>query len=140
MPAPRQNKIRATRPRADVPDRKARLAPNRGRGQSDAPGGSSPREDELSLRSALEYLREGDVFIVHSIDRLTQNVEDLRRVLLALSGRGILVELMDALLARTTQDGEASRLLVKAIGAVAAFHHAWMKEDGGAALPSLQRA
>jgi DNA invertase Pin-like site-specific DNA recombinase len=140
MPASRQNNHRASRPRIAVPDGKARRTPNPGPRQPKAPLAASPVESELSLRTALEYLREGDVFVVHSIDRLTQNVEDLRKVLLSLTGRGILVEFINALLSTTTQNTETSRLLVKAIGAVADCHRALMKEDRSEVNPAASNA
>jgi len=44
------------------------------------------------LQAALDYLREGDVLVVHSIDRLARNLDDLRKIVLGLTGRGGVVE------------------------------------------------
>ena len=44
------------------------------------------------LAAALEYLREGDTLIVHSLDRLARNVDDLRRIVRELNERGVSVE------------------------------------------------
>src|SRR6202051_2786403 len=44
------------------------------------------------LTAALEYVRESDTLIVHSLDRLARNVEDLRRIVRELHPRGGSVE------------------------------------------------
>src|SRR3974390_2066825 len=44
------------------------------------------------LQAALEYLRDGDVLVVHSMDRLARNLDDLRRMVIELTGRGVVVE------------------------------------------------
>jgi DNA invertase Pin-like site-specific DNA recombinase len=44
------------------------------------------------LAAALEYVRDGDTLIVHSLDRLARNVEDLRRIVRELNERGVSVE------------------------------------------------
>src|ERR1700680_4757383 len=43
------------------------------------------------LTAALEYLREGDMLFVHSMDRLGRNAEDLLRIVRELAGRGVVV-------------------------------------------------
>ena len=37
------------------------------------------------LQAALEYLRDGDLLLVHSMDRLARNLDDLRRIVLDLA-------------------------------------------------------
>src|ERR1035437_2523058 len=44
------------------------------------------------LQAALEYLRDGDILIVHSMDRLARNLDDLRKIVLDLTERGVVVE------------------------------------------------
>jgi hypothetical protein len=42
------------------------------------------------LEAALQYLREGDVLVVRSMDRLARNLDDdLRKVVTDLTGRGV---------------------------------------------------
>src|ERR1700692_2660647 len=43
------------------------------------------------LTAALEYVRESDTLIVHSLDRLARNVEDLRRIVRGLHECGVSV-------------------------------------------------
>ena len=44
------------------------------------------------LQAALDYMRDGDVLVVHSMDRLARNLDDLRRIVMELTGRGVVVE------------------------------------------------
>jgi DNA invertase Pin-like site-specific DNA recombinase len=44
------------------------------------------------LQAALEFLREGDLFLVHSMDRLARNLDDLRKIVLDLTKRGVHVQ------------------------------------------------
>jgi DNA invertase Pin-like site-specific DNA recombinase len=41
------------------------------------------------LRTLLSYAREGDTIVVHSMDRLARNVDDLRRIVLSERRRGV---------------------------------------------------
>jgi DNA invertase Pin-like site-specific DNA recombinase len=46
-----------------------------------------PQLDEL-----IAYVRDGDTVIVHSMDRLARNLDDLRRLVRTLTGKGVRVE------------------------------------------------
>ena len=41
------------------------------------------------LAAMLGFVREGDTVIVHSMDRLARNLEDLRRIVRELTARGV---------------------------------------------------
>src|SRR5665213_4139433 len=41
------------------------------------------------LQAALEYLREGDLFVIHRMDRLARNLDDLRRIVFDLTKKGV---------------------------------------------------
>lgn len=43
------------------------------------------------LIEALKYAREGDTLVVHSMDRLARNVEDMLRLVRELNGKGVTV-------------------------------------------------
>ncbi len=71
------------------------------------------------LQAALDYLREGDVFIVHSLDRLSQAMEELRAAVLGLTGRGLVVDLIKDLLDLSSgPDPMVSKRLITAINAI----------------------
>ena len=72
------------------------------------------------LAGALEYVCEGDTLIVHSLDRLARNVEDLRRIVRELNERGVSVEFVEYLTFSGGADPTA-RLMLTALGAFAEF-------------------
>jgi len=45
-----------------------------------------------ALDEMLAFVRDGDTVIVHSMDRLARNLDDLRRVVRSLTGKGVRVE------------------------------------------------
>ena len=80
------------------------------------------------LQAALEYLREGDVLVVHSMDRLARNLDDLRKIVLGLTARGVLVEFVKEVLTFTGEDSAMSTLLLSVMGAFAEFERSLLKE------------
>jgi DNA invertase Pin-like site-specific DNA recombinase len=80
------------------------------------------------LLAALEYLRDGDVLVVHSMDRLCRNLDDLRRIVTDLTGRGVQVQFMKEGLLFTGEDSAMSKLLLSVMGAFAEFERALLKE------------
>lgn len=80
------------------------------------------------LKAALDYLRDGDVLVVHSMDRLARNLVDLRTLVDGLTGRGVQVEFVKEKLNFTGEDTLASKLLLNVMGAVAEFERAMLKE------------
>lgn len=84
--------------------------------------------DRPQLQAALEYLREGDTLVCHSMDRLARNVEDLRRMVRELTGRGVAVEFLKESLTFTGEDSPMANLLLTMLGAVAEFERSLIKE------------
>lgn len=80
------------------------------------------------LQAALEYLRDGDVLVVHSMDRLCRNLDDLRRIVTDLTGRGVQVQFIKEGLLFTGEDSAMSKLLLSVMGAFAEFERALLKE------------
>ncbi len=80
------------------------------------------------LQAALEYLREGDVLVVHSMDRLARNLDDLRRIVLGLTQRGVIVEFEKEHLTFTSEDNAMSNLLLSVMGAFAEFERSLIRE------------
>ena len=73
------------------------------------------------LQAALDYVREGDVLVVHSMDRLARNLDDLRKIVLDLTKRGVHVQFVKESLIFTGEDSPMSNLLLSMLGAVAEF-------------------
>ena len=80
------------------------------------------------LKAALDYLRDGDVLVVHSMDRLARNLVDLRTLVDGLTGRGVQVEFVKERLSFTGEGTLAAKLLLNVMGAVAEFERAMLKE------------
>jgi DNA invertase Pin-like site-specific DNA recombinase len=84
--------------------------------------------DRPALAEALRFVREGDTLVVHSMDRLARNVEDLRRLVRELTGRGVKVEFVKEALTFAGDDSPMSNLLLTMLGAVAEFERALIRE------------
>jgi DNA invertase Pin-like site-specific DNA recombinase len=80
------------------------------------------------LQAALEYLREGDLFVIHSMDRLARNLDDLRRIVLDLTKKGVHVQFIKENLTFTGEDSPMSNLLLSLLGAVAEFERSLIRE------------
>jgi DNA invertase Pin-like site-specific DNA recombinase len=80
------------------------------------------------LERALEFLREGDTLIVHSMDRLARNLDDLRRVVLGLTKKGVKVQFVRESLTFTGDDSPMANLLLSVMGAFAQFERELIKE------------
>jgi DNA invertase Pin-like site-specific DNA recombinase len=82
-----------------------------------------PRLGEL-----LAFVRAGDTVIVHSMDRLVRNLDDLRRLVRTLTGKGVRVEFVTENLAYTGEDSPMATLLLSVMGAFAEFERALIRE------------
>ena len=80
------------------------------------------------LQAALEFCREGDTLVVHSMDRLARNLTDLRLLVNELTARGVAVEFVKEHLTFTREDSPMSNLLLSMLGAVAEFERALILE------------
>jgi DNA invertase Pin-like site-specific DNA recombinase len=84
--------------------------------------------DRPELARALEYVREGDTLVVHSMDRLARNLEDLRRIVRELTGQGVRVEFVKESLTFTGEESPMNTLLLSMLGAVAEFERSMILE------------
>jgi DNA invertase Pin-like site-specific DNA recombinase len=80
------------------------------------------------LQAMLDYVREDDTVIVHSMDRLARNLDDLRRLVSHLTSKKVKVEFIKESLTFTNEDSPMSKLLLSVMGAVAEFERALIKE------------
>src|SRR5947209_15307506 len=76
----------------------------------------------------LAYVRDGDTVIVHSMDRLARNLDDLRRLVRELTGRGVAVQFVKEQLTFSTEDSPMATLLLSVLGAFAEFERALIRE------------
>ena len=80
------------------------------------------------LQAALDYLREGGLLLVHSMDRLARSVDDLRKIVLDLTKRGVHVQFVKENLVFTGTDSPMANLLLSLLGAVAEFERSMIRE------------
>jgi DNA invertase Pin-like site-specific DNA recombinase len=80
------------------------------------------------LQAALDHMREGDVLVVHSMDRLSRNMRDLLNLVAELNARNIAVEFVKENMVFTGDDSPAATLLRNIMGSVAEFERAIIRE------------
>jgi DNA invertase Pin-like site-specific DNA recombinase len=80
------------------------------------------------LDALLSFAREGDTVVVHSMDRLARNLDDLRRLVQTLTRRGIRIEFVKECLSFTGEDSPMANLLLSVMGAFAEFERALIGE------------
>lgn len=80
------------------------------------------------LEALLSFAREGDTVVCHSMDRLGRNLDDLRRLVLDMTGRGIQVRFVKESLVFTGDDSPMANLLLSVMGAFAQFERELIRE------------
>ena len=81
-----------------------------------------------ALQELLNFVREGDAVIVHSMDRLARNLDNLRRLVQDFTNRGIEVEFVKENLKFTGKDSPLANLMLSVMGAFAEFERSLIKE------------
>src|SRR4051794_11836885 len=89
---------------------------------TDKASGKDANRPQLELM--LRFARTGDIVIVHSMDRLARNLDDLRRIVHILTGKGVRIEFVKEHLAFTGEDSPMANLLLSVMGAFAEFERA----------------
>ena len=92
----------------------------------DKASGKDLHRPELEQLSG--YVREGDTVICHSMDRLARNLDDLRKVVLGFTDRGIHVRFEKENLTFTGEDSPMANLLLSVMGAFAQFERDLIRE------------
>jgi DNA invertase Pin-like site-specific DNA recombinase len=80
------------------------------------------------LQALLGFVREGDTVVIHSMDRLARNLDDLRKLVLSLTKRGIQVQFIKESLTFSGEDSPMAMLLLSMLGAVAEFERSMIRE------------
>ncbi|MHB1610072.1 MAG: recombinase family protein [Sulfobacillus sp.] len=82
-----------------------------------------PQLDQL-----IAFVREGDTVVVHSMDRLARNLDDLRKTVQTLTRRGVRIEFVKEHLTFTGEDSPVATLMLSVMGAFAEFERALIRE------------
>ena len=93
---------------------------------TDKASGKDTRRPELDR--LLAFARDGDTVVVHSMDRLARNLDDLRRIVQDLTWRGVRVEFVKEGLTFTGDDSPMANLMLSVMGAFAEFERALLRE------------
>ena len=80
------------------------------------------------LERLLAFVREGDTVVVHSMDRLARNLDDLRRLVQKLTRRSVRIEFVKESLTFTGEDSPMANLMLSVMGAFAEFERALIRE------------
>lgn len=105
-----------------------------------ASGKSTDGRPELAR--AIDYVRDGDTLVVHSMDRLARNIVDLHQIVDALTkggalvidgktlecGGGVAVRFVKEARTFTGDDGSEAQLMLGILGSVAQFERAIIRE------------
>jgi DNA invertase Pin-like site-specific DNA recombinase len=84
--------------------------------------------DRPQLEALMSFVRTGDTVVVHSMDRLARNLDDLRRIVQNLTGRGVCVEFVKEHLSFTGEDSPMANLMLSVMGAFAEFERSLIRE------------
>jgi DNA invertase Pin-like site-specific DNA recombinase len=80
------------------------------------------------LQVMLDYIRDGDTLVVHSMDRLARNVVDLLQMVERLTKDGVTVSFVKENLTFSGEANPMNELLLTLLGAVAQFERAMIRE------------
>ena len=89
---------------------------------------SGKNMERPELEKMLGFVRQGDTVVIHSMDRLARNLDDLRKIVLDLTRRGVKVQFTKENLTFTGEDSPMANLLLSMLGAVAQFERELIKE------------
>ena len=84
--------------------------------------------DRPQLQAMLDYVREGDTIIVHSIDRLARSLSDLLALVETLTAKGVAVSFHKEKLQFTGQDDSMQKLMLQMMGSFAEFERSMIRE------------
>jgi DNA invertase Pin-like site-specific DNA recombinase len=106
----------------------------------DKASGKDTQRPELD--ALLSFVRDGDTVVVHSMDRLARNLDDLRRLVQKLTHKGVRIEFVKECLTFTGEDSPMANLMLSVMGAFAEFECSLIHERQreGIALARLRGA
>lgn len=81
-----------------------------------------------ALQELLSYAREGDTVVVHSLDRLARNLDDLRRIVGDLTARGVAIRFEKEGLTFRNHGDPMGKLMLSVMGAFAEFERSLILE------------
>lgn len=90
---------------------------------------SGKDRERPELKRALAHVRAGDVFVVHSMDRLARNLVDLKQIVTELTAKGVVVQFIkEQLTFSSDKENPFSTLMLNLLGSFAEFERAMILE------------
>ena len=80
------------------------------------------------FEALMSFVRAGDTVLVHSMDRLARNLDDLRSIVQTLSQRGVCIEFVKENLKFSGEDSPMAILMLSVMGAFAEFERSLIRE------------
>lgn len=80
------------------------------------------------LQELLSFVRSGDTILIHSMDRLARNLDDLRNIVNTQTKRGVRIEFIKESITFSGKDSPMAQLLLSVMGAFAEFERSLLKE------------
>ena len=80
------------------------------------------------LQAALAHLREGDTFIIYSMDRLSRSLSDLTSLVKSLTSKGVKVQFIKESLTFTGDNNPMANLLLGIMGSLAEWERSVIRE------------
>jgi DNA invertase Pin-like site-specific DNA recombinase len=93
---------------------------------TDKASGRDTKRPQLELM--MSFVRNGDTVIVHSMDRLARNLDDLRWIVQTLTDKGVCIKFVKEHLTFTGEDSPMAKLMLSVMGAIHEFDRALIKE------------
>ncbi len=93
---------------------------------TDKASGKDTKRPELG--ALMSFARMGDTVVVHSMDRLARNLDDLRHIVQMLTQRGVHIEFVKEHLSFTGEDSPMANLMLSVMGAFAEFERSLIRE------------
>lgn len=84
--------------------------------------------DRPQLSAALAHLREGDTFIIYSMDRLSRSLNDLINTVKSLTAKGVKVQFIKESLTFTGDNNPMANLMLGIMGSLAEWERSVIRE------------
>ena len=86
------------------------------------------QKNRPELEDLIGFVRDGDTVLIHSMDRLARNLDDLKQIIGRLTKKGVRVEFVKEALTFTGDDNAAATFLLHVMGAFAEFERSLIGE------------
>ncbi|AFM42919.1 site-specific recombinase, DNA invertase Pin [Desulfosporosinus acidiphilus SJ4] len=80
------------------------------------------------LENLKQFVRDGDTVVVHSMDRLARNLDDLRQIVCSLTQKGVKIQFMKENLTFSGYDSPLANLQLSVMGAFTDFERSMIRE------------